>query len=455
MKELRVDGGSEFLGALRVWARRHGIEVGTSAPGQHQHNPYAERYWLGLLNKLRVVFLQSGAPAFLAGEFAIALNTIRNMLPTAKSLVYGRSPFELHTGKKPDVSKCLPLGSMVIVHDYDPSRGGVRRNKYVPRGRLGVYVGPCEIGARVYLFDTHCVTRRRLEDLHSEPDRWPFKERGYDPASGFLVELERHAAMLRDRISRSYLGEEEEQRRRAGLAEAGADEERKASAGELVGDSREEDDGEGTEVPEEPVADKRAKELAGDCGRAEEDAADKVPSSSNGPDRRGRRNSNGESGGEGEDLPDLDSEEESEVGSEEDAGGGFEELERFLPKGGGCRMLEDYSEPKAGARVLYRNPSGARGWLVGTLGRRTTDRERRLGWNWNVVLHWRKAGWHSASSGTPGQLWSWRRLGVFRGEVCIRESEAAESSGGGADRRVGRDSGVCGGAAVESAAAVG
>ena len=261
MKELRVDGGSELLGALRVWARRHGIEVGTSAPGQHQHNPYAERYWLGLLNKLRVVFLQSGAPAFLAGEFAIALNTIRNMLPTAKSLVYGRSPFELHTGKKPDVSKCLPLGSMVIVHDYDPRRGGVRRNKYMPRGRLGVYVGPCEIGARVYLFDTHCVTRRRLEDLHSEPDRWPFKERGYDPASGFLIELERHAAMLRDRISRSYLGEEEEHRRRAGLAEAGADEERKASAGELVGDSREEDDGEGTEVPEEPVADKRAKEL--------------------------------------------------------------------------------------------------------------------------------------------------------------------------------------------------
>ena len=151
MKELRVDGGSEFLGALRVWARRHGIEVGTSAPGQHQHNPYAERYWLGLLNKLRVVFLQSGAPAFLAGEFAIALNTIRNMLPTAKSLVYGRSPFELHTGKKPDVSKCLPLGSMVIVHDYNPSRGGARRNKYMPRGRLGVYVGPCEIGARVYL----------------------------------------------------------------------------------------------------------------------------------------------------------------------------------------------------------------------------------------------------------------------------------------------------------------
>ena len=267
MKELRVDGGREYLGALRAWARRHGIGVGTSAPGQHQHNPYAERYWLGLLNKLRVVFLQSGAPAFLAGEFAIALNTIRNMLPTAKSLVYGRSPFELHTGKKPDVSKCLPLGSMVIVHDYNPSRGGARRNKYMPRGRLGVYVGPCEIGARVYLFDTHCVTRRRLEDLHSEPDRWPFKERGYDPASGFLVELERHADMLRDRMSRFYLGEAEEQRRQAGLAKAGADEERKALAGELLGDRREEDDGEEPEEPEEPVADKRAKELAGGCGR--------------------------------------------------------------------------------------------------------------------------------------------------------------------------------------------
>ena len=99
--------GVSSLG-LRAWATRHGIEVGTSAPGQHQHNPYAERYWLGLLNKLRVVFLQSGAPAFLAGEFAVALNTIRNILPTAKSLVYGRSPFELHTGKKPDVSKFLP-----------------------------------------------------------------------------------------------------------------------------------------------------------------------------------------------------------------------------------------------------------------------------------------------------------------------------------------------------------
>ena len=107
----------------------------------------------------------------------------------------------------------------------------------MPRGRLGVYVGPCEIGARVYLFDTHCVTRRRLGDLHSEARQVAFQGAGYDPASGFLIELERHAAMLRDRISRFYLGEEEEQRRRAGLAKAGADEERKASAGELVGDS--------------------------------------------------------------------------------------------------------------------------------------------------------------------------------------------------------------------------
>ena len=191
----------------------------------------------------------------------------------------------------------------------------------------------------MYLFDTHCVTRRRLEDLHSEPDRWPFKERGYDPASGFLVELERHADMLRDRMSRFYLGEAEEQRRQAGLAKAGADEERKALAGELLGDRREEDDGEEPEEPEVPVADKRARGSGGGgCGRAEEDAADKVPSG-NRQDRRGRRNGkhqhDGESGGEGEDLPDLDSEEESEVGSEEDWGG-FEELERFLPKAGGA-----------------------------------------------------------------------------------------------------------------------
>ena len=95
----------------------------------------------------------------------------------------------------------------------------------------------------MYLFETHCVTRRTLEDLHSEPDRWPFKERGYDPASGLLIELKRHADMLRDRISRFYMGEAEEQRRQAGLAKAGADEERKASAGEPLGDRREEDDG--------------------------------------------------------------------------------------------------------------------------------------------------------------------------------------------------------------------
>ena len=83
--------------------------------------------------------------------------------------------------------------------------------------------------------------------------------------------------------------------------------------------------------------------------------------------------------------------EDSEVGSEEDVGGGFEELERFLPKGGGCRMLEDYSEPKAGARVLYRSPSGARGWLVGTLGRRTTDRAGTGTWcsrRWTLEEGW-------------------------------------------------------------------
>ena len=144
-----------------------------------------------------------------------------------------------------------------------------------------------------------------------------------------------------------------------------------------------------------------------------------MPSSSNGPDRRGRRNSklqhDGESGGEGEDLPDLDSEGESEVGSEEDAGGGFEELERFLPKGGGCRMLEDYSEPKAGARVLYKTPVGRGG--AGRSGQKDDGQGAKAGLELERGVqedgHWRKAGWHSASSGTPGQLWSWRRLGDF------------------------------------------
>ena len=239
MKELRVDGGSEFLGALRVWATRHGIEVGTSAPGQHQHNPYAERYWLGLLNKLRVVFLQCGAPAFLAGEFAIALNTIKHVAYGQVAGLWALAVRASH-GQEAGRVKVPAVGQ----------HGDRSRLQSEPRGRAvrggtstcleGVWVCTSDLVRSVcaYLFDTHCVTRRRLEDLHSEPDRRPFKERGYDPASGFLVELERHADMLRDRISRFYMGEAEEQRRQAGLAKAGADEERKASAGEPLGDRR-------------------------------------------------------------------------------------------------------------------------------------------------------------------------------------------------------------------------
>jgi hypothetical protein len=176
LKSVRTDGGGEFMGEFKEYLEQSGVRREVSAADQHNMNPLPERLWRTLCGRLRAVLVESGAPAFLAGEFAKALIVMRNCTITSKTKKYGMTPKELATGVRPDVSSFLPLGCYVLAHDVRP------KNKYSSRGRLGVYVGPDPAGAGR-------VVRFRMVDIHCEPDRWPFKDTGFVQASVVITAL--------------------------------------------------------------------------------------------------------------------------------------------------------------------------------------------------------------------------------------------------------------------------
>jgi hypothetical protein len=121
LRTLRSDNGGEFTSSeFNDYCALHGIKRQLSQPYTPQHNGVAERRNRSLLDITRCFLLERDLPGNLWAEAIRAACHILNLRSTLRSL--GKTPFELFSGRKPNVSNLRIFGSTVYVYDTKPGK---------------------------------------------------------------------------------------------------------------------------------------------------------------------------------------------------------------------------------------------------------------------------------------------------------------------------------------------
>lgn len=131
---LRSDNGGEFTSSdFKHQMAVLGVSLQTTPPYSPESNSIAERFNRTVQEKTRTIMLAAALPSFLWGEILQAANMIRNMSPVSH---LSSTPFELWTGRRPDLSKLRVLGCKA----FCPLHKHAREGKFGARGYKGVLV---------------------------------------------------------------------------------------------------------------------------------------------------------------------------------------------------------------------------------------------------------------------------------------------------------------------------
>lgn len=146
IKRLRTDNGTEFVNTqIDQWLEGKVISHETSVPYTPEQNGLIERSIRTVQESAKSMIFDNDLPIFLWSE---AVNTAVNILNKVPCVSSEKSPYELVTGRKPDLSSFRVFGSKSFVHIRD----GERR-KWDKKAKKMLLVGYNE-GSRSYrLFD--------------------------------------------------------------------------------------------------------------------------------------------------------------------------------------------------------------------------------------------------------------------------------------------------------------
>nr|CAH7736890.1 unnamed protein product [Callosobruchus chinensis] len=147
IKYLQSDNGTEYTckemdNLLKV----HGISRRLTCPYTPEQNGISERKNRTLLDTARCLLMQSGLPPTFWAEAINTANYLRNRCPS-KSL-NGLTPYEMWTGKTPDISHLRDFGCKVFCLNQDQNKG-----KLDARCKEGIFIGYSEgtKGYRVWI----------------------------------------------------------------------------------------------------------------------------------------------------------------------------------------------------------------------------------------------------------------------------------------------------------------
>ena len=134
-KYLRVDNGKELISQkVKDWLKSKGIELQNSAPYSPEQMGVAERFNRTLIELVRAMLIGRNLPSFLWAEAVAHAVYLRNRAPT--KALDGKTPHEVWTGEKPDVSHLREFGSDVWV-----LKEGVKLSKLEPKSKKVTFVG--------------------------------------------------------------------------------------------------------------------------------------------------------------------------------------------------------------------------------------------------------------------------------------------------------------------------
>lgn len=151
LKSLRSDNGGEFIGIdIQEWLEEKGIRHELSPPRTPQCNGVVERANRSIIEMTRSMMLDSRMPLDFWAEAVCAAVHIKNRI---KSMVHGRTPYEMWHCKKPNIKYLRRFGCTAYLLDKE---GG--RKKFDAKTIKGIFVG---YGAnkiyRVYVPDTERI----------------------------------------------------------------------------------------------------------------------------------------------------------------------------------------------------------------------------------------------------------------------------------------------------------
>lgn len=141
---IRSDRGGEFVNKeLKRFYSDEGIEMQLTAGYAPEQNGVAERRNRYLQEMAMCMLLDAGLEKQYWGEAIAAAAYIQNRLP---SRTVGKTPFELWSGQKPDVSHLKVFGCQAFVHVPDAKRG-----KMESKAEKLIFVG-YDSGSKAYRF---------------------------------------------------------------------------------------------------------------------------------------------------------------------------------------------------------------------------------------------------------------------------------------------------------------
>lgn len=133
-RAIRTDGGGEYTGhELLNFYKAEGIETQFTVPYSPQQNGVAERKNRSLQEMANCMLLDANLPKRYWGEAVLTAAYTQNRLP---SRVVERTPYEMWTGSKPDLTRFRVFGCAAYVHIPDS-----KRKKFDPKAQKLVFVG--------------------------------------------------------------------------------------------------------------------------------------------------------------------------------------------------------------------------------------------------------------------------------------------------------------------------
>lgn len=157
IKVVRSDNGKEYCNKdFENFLRRQGIEHQTSTPYSPQQNGLAERMNRTLVERAKCMLFDAQLPKQLWAEALATAAYIINRSPTKS--IQGKTPMEMWSGKKPNLSNIKIFGSEVMTQV--PKE---KRQKWDSKSRKLIFVGYCEFskGYRVLDPDNNKIIKTR------------------------------------------------------------------------------------------------------------------------------------------------------------------------------------------------------------------------------------------------------------------------------------------------------
>jgi hypothetical protein len=165
IRALHTDYHTIFLSApFRQLLLKRGILFESSPPYRHEHNRVEGACIRPLLDNTRVLLEDSGLPPSFAGfAFQFAVDTWnRTLHPTNGQ----KTPHELVTGEKPDISNLRPFGAQVYFHQTKEERTLAKDPRFKEKASKGILLGNSKEVPGAYLVYTgprgRVITRKQV-----------------------------------------------------------------------------------------------------------------------------------------------------------------------------------------------------------------------------------------------------------------------------------------------------